>query len=237
VTLGLVFGMGYAIVDRKRNRVDFFWCLLLVVPLLPVLILSRLISIYVDRYFTVFLPAVILLIVWGWTRCSPQVRRPALLVVIATSLYTVLFAFHAGSFRRDDWRDVALDVAQGFRPGDAILLEHGYDRVAFWYYYGSEDENPAPAPTVQSPIVVLKETPDTAPVERSADRLWVIYRDPIDDVHRMGEMPDFDPFDPTLSDMGRWLSQRRDQVIEQHVYNGIRVLLLDPEPPMAAGQH
>ncbi len=44
---------------------------------------------------------------------------------------------------------------------------------------------------------------------------------------------DFDPFDPTLSDMGKWLSTRRDQVIEQRVYNGVRVLLLDPQQPMA----
>ncbi len=234
VTLGLVFGMGYAIMDRKPNRVNFYWFLLIVVPLFLIFIMSRLVSIYVDRYFTVFLPALILLIIWGLTRYSPQVWRPALIVVIATSVYTVLFAFHDGSFRRDDWRYAALDVAKGFRPGDTIILEHGYDRVAFCYYYGTEDENLVPAHAIQPPIVLLKETPDTVPVERSADRLWVIYRNPNDDVHRMGEMPDFDPFDPALSDMGRWLSKRRNQVIEQRVYNGVRVLLLDPKQPIAA---
>jgi mannosyltransferase len=229
VTLGLVSGMAYAIVDRKPNRVNFYWCLLIVVPLVLVFISSRLISIFADRYFMVFLPALILLIIWGWARYSPQVWRPALIVVIATSLYTVLFAFHDGSFRRDDWRYVALDVAKGARPGDTIVLEHGYDRVAFCYYYCIEDQKLASAHAVQPSLVVLKETLDTVPVERSASRLWVIYRSPYNDVHRMGEMPDFDPFDPTLSDMGRWLSKRRDQVIEQRVYNGIHVLLLDPE--------
>jgi uncharacterized membrane protein len=135
VTLGLVFGMGFAIADRKPNRVNFYWFLLIVVPLFPVFIMSRFISIYADRYFTVFLPALILLSIWGWTRHSPQIWRPALIVVIATSLYTVLFAFHDGSFRRDDWRYAALDVAKGLRPGDTIVLEHSYDRVAFCYYY------------------------------------------------------------------------------------------------------
>jgi len=234
VTVGLAFGMGYALVDRKPNRVNFYWFLLIVVPLVSVFIMSRLISIFADRYFMVFLPALVLLIIWGWVRYSPQVWRPALIVVIATSLYTVLFAFHDGSFRRDDWRYAAQDVTNGFRPGDTIMVEHGYDRVAFCYYYCPGEGNPVPAHAVQPPIVVLKETPDTAPVERSADRLWVIYRNPINDIHRTGEMPNFDPFDPTLSDMGRWLSTRRDQVIEQHAYNGVRVLLLDLERPMPA---
>jgi hypothetical protein len=211
--------------------------LLIVVPLLPVFIMSRFVSIYVDRYFTVFLPALILLMIWGWTRHSPQVWRPALIIAIVTSLYTVLFAFHDGSFRRDDWRYAALDVAKGIRPGDTIVLEHAYDRVAFCYYFDTEDENLVPAQPVQPPIVVLKETPDTARVERSTKRLWVIYRSPDNNVHRMGEMPDFDPFDPTLSDMGRWLSKRRDQVIGQRVYNGIHVLLLDPEQSVAADSH
>jgi uncharacterized membrane protein len=235
VTLGLVFGMGYAIVDRKPNRVNFYWFLLIVVPLFPVFIMSKFVSIYVDRYFTVFLPALILLIIWGWTRYSPQVWRPALLIVILTSLYTVLFAFHDGSFRRDDWRYAALDVAKGYRAGDTIVLERDNTREAFMrYFYGAEEKIPVPANAKQPPIVLLDETPDTTPIERSSNRLWVVYRNPNEDVHRMGEMPSFDPFDPTLSDMGKWLSQRRDEVIEQHVYNGVRVLLLDPGQSMTA---
>jgi hypothetical protein len=105
-------------------------------------------------------------------------------------------------------------------------------------YYGADDPSMSPVnvpASVQTPsIVLLADTPNTTPFERSSTRLWVVYRNPNEDVHRMGEMPDFDPFDPTLSDMGKWLSTRRDQVIEQRVYNGVRVLLLDPQQPMAA---
>ncbi len=238
VTLGLVFGIGYAVADRKANRVNFYWVWLIVVPLVPVFVLSKFVSIYVDRYFTVFLPALILLIVWGWTRYSPQIWRPALLVVIVTSLYTVLFAFHDGSFRRDDWRYAALDVAKGYQTGDTIVLERDNTREAFMrYYYGTDDLSLVPIRAQTPPIVLLADTPNTTPMERSSTRLWVIYRNPNEDVHRMGEMPDFDPFDPALSDMGKWLSTRRDQVIEQRVYNGVRVLLLDPQQPMAAEPH
>jgi uncharacterized membrane protein len=236
VTLGLVFGMGYAFADRKANRVNFYWFWLIVVPLVPVFLMSKFVSIYVDRYFTVFLPALIMLVIWGWTRYSRQIWRPALMVIIVTSLYTVLFAFHDGSFRRDDWRYAALDVAQGYEPGDTIVLERDNTREAFMrYYYGAEENlSPAPVNAPTPPVVLLADTPNMTPVERSSARLWVVYRNPNEDVHRMGEMPDFDPFDPTLSDMGKWLSTRRDQVIEQRVYNGVRVLLLDPEQPMAA---
>ncbi len=232
VTLGLVFGMGYAVADRKPNRTNFYWFLLIVVPLVPVFLMSKFVSIYVDRYFTVFLPALLLLTIWGWTRYSRQVWRPALIIVIATSVYTVLFSFHEGSFRRDDWRYVATDVAERYQPGDTIMLERDNTREAFMRYYLDEDEVVEPH-EITPPIVLLAEVTDTAPIERSADRLWVIYRNPNEDVHRMGEMPDFDPFDPTLSSMGEWLSTRQDQVIEQRVYNGVRVLLLDPQQPVA----
>jgi hypothetical protein len=233
VTLGLVFGMGYAIADRKPNRTNFYWFWLIVVPLVLVFAMSNFVSIYVDRYFMIFLPPLILLMIWGWTRYSRQVWRPALIVVIATSIYTVLFTFHAGSFRRDDWRYVALDVAKNYQPGDTIMLERDNTREAFMRYYLTEDEIVEPH-EVAPPVVLLADTPDTAPIERSADRLWVIYRNPNEDVHRMGEMPDFDPFDPTLSAMGEWLARRQDQVIGQWAYNGVRVLLLDLQPPLVA---
>jgi len=64
--------------------------------------------------------------------------------------------------------------------------------------------------------------------------VWVIYRNPIEDVHRVGAMPDFDPFDPTLSPMGEWLSERRSQVVAQRKFNGVRILLLDPSQPLVA---
>jgi 4-amino-4-deoxy-L-arabinose transferase-like glycosyltransferase len=233
VTLGIVFGIGYAIADRKANKANFYWFWLIVVPLVPVFIMSNFVSIYVDRYFTVFLPALILLMVWGWTRYSRQVWRPALIVVILTSVYTILFSFYDGSYRRDDWRYVADNVAESFQPGDAIMLERDNTREAFLRYYLPEDEELA-AQVELPPIVLLWETPDTTPLEREAERLWVIYRNPNEDVHRMGEMPDFDPFDPTLSQMGAWLSVRQDQVVQQWAYNGVHVLLLDPQQPLAA---
>ena len=65
----------------------------------------------------------------------------------------------------------------------------------------------------------------------------MVYRNPNEDVHRLGLMPDFDPFDPRLSAMGEWLSAYRPQVLEIQTFNGMKVLLLDPDgAPVPAGQ-
>jgi hypothetical protein len=55
----------------------------------------------------------------------------------------------------------------------------------------------------------------------------VIYRNPIEDIHRTGAMPEFDPFKPGLSPLGDWLIPRHDQVTAIYEFNGVTVLLLE----------
>jgi hypothetical protein len=248
-TLGLVFGIGAAIRERRggeAQRADFYWALLIAAAFVPVYLMSRyLVSIYVDRYFVVTLPAILLLMIRGWRHYPRRVWRAAMVIVIATGIYSVVFALHAGSFRRDDWRPAASYVAEGYQPGDVILMGPRNSYAAFMRYYYidvddngsmgiSESDQPVFATAPESQVVLFADTPDTTAVEQSARRLWVVYRNPNEDVHRMGLMPDFDPFDPTLSDLGKWLYARQDQVIDQRAYNGVRILLLDPSRPVAA---
>ncbi|HVO70950.1 MAG TPA: glycosyltransferase family 39 protein [Aggregatilineaceae bacterium] len=236
VTLGIVLGMGYALQERRTNRKNFLWLWLVVVPFFPIFIMSKyVVSIYVDRYFTVLLPGVLLLIIWGWMHYSRQVWRIALGIMVATGVYVVLFSFYDGSFRRADWRQAADYVAEQVQPGDAIMLDRDNALEAFSHYYGvNEHVLSSPTPCT---IVLLSSTPDTAPIERNATRIWVVYHNPNEDVHRMGLMPDFDPFDPKLTPMGAWLSARRDEVVAQQSFHGVRVLLVDPhQPSMAQGQ-
>ncbi len=233
VTLGVVFGIGHALRERSTNQINLYWAWLIVAPLIPVYIMSRfVVSIYVDRYFIVFLPALLVLMAVGLMRYSPQVWRAALAVVILTGLYTVLFSFYDGSYQRTDWRSAAAYVAEGFRPGDAIVLERDNTEEAFSRYFQA-DERVAQTPS-PSHILLMADAPDGGALEQSAVRLWVVYRNPNEDVHRMGLMPEFDPFDASLSPMGAWLSDHQDQVIEQRSYNGVRILLVDTRQPMAA---
>lgn len=229
VTLGLVFGLGYAIGERRRDEHNFYWMWLIVGPLTFIFLLSALIvSIYVDRYFMVFLPALLVLLLQGWYRFSPQTWRVALGLTVVTCAYTVLFSFYDGSFRREDWPDAAAYVAERVEPGDAILLERDNTYEAFTRYYAQTEPYLADEEGVQSArIVMLSEMPDPDTLIRQANRLWVIYRNPNEDVHRLGVMPDFDPFDPNLTTLGEWLSTRRTQVQEIRSFNGMKVLLLD----------
>jgi len=235
-TLGLVLGMGYAVNERRQNTRNFLWFWVIVVAIVPVFLMSRyIVSIYVDRYFTVLLPGMLLLVIWGWRHYSRQVWRVALAVMIATGMYVVLFSFYDGSYRRSDWRQAADFVAERYQPGDVILLERDNTFEAFNHYY-SVNPHVINSP-VKSKIVLLAETPDTTTIEQTATRIWAVYRDPNEDVHRMGLMPDFDPFDPRLAPMGAWLNARREEVIEQRSVNGVRILLVDPHrQPMAQGQ-
>ncbi len=171
-----------------------------------------------------------MLIVQGWQRFSPPLWRVALGVIIGTSLYTVLFSFYDGSFRREDWPDAAAYVAERVQRGDAILLERDNTYEAFTRYYAQTDPYLAGEEDVRSVrLVMLAEMPDPDVLAQQADRLWVIYRNPNEDVHRLGVMPDFDPFDPHLTTLGEWLSTRRGQVQEIRAFNGLKVLLLDPD--------
>ncbi len=219
-TLGIVFGVTKAVREWRTNRENLYWLWMVVVPLGATFSFSVVfMSIYVDRYFMVFLPALVFLMVQGWQE-HPGVWRIALLAVIATGAYTVLFSFYDGSYRRADWREVAEYVAEDYRSGDAILLDRHNTQKVFMRYF----EQPG-APHAE--IVLLADKSALAATQDTARRVWVVYRNPNEDVHRMGLMPDFDPFDAGLSDMGAWLAGREEQVIAQHRFNGVRVLLLD----------
>jgi uncharacterized membrane protein len=222
-TLGIAFGVRATLRDRATDQKNLYWLWQIVATLMPVFVLSRfVISIYVDRYFTVYLPALLILTTEGWARFPSLVRRLALGMIVVTGLCAVLFSFHNGSYRRADWQAVAHFVSGNVQPGDAILVESDYINETFTYYYDVQNHQVNPDPNV--PIVLLSESS----LEQSAARLWIIYRNPNEDVHRLGEMPDFNPFDARLTPMGAWLNARHGEVSEYRKFRGVDVLVVIP---------
>lgn len=241
--VGLGGGLYGAVREREKNRVNFYWFWLIVAPLTLGFAVSLFRPLYVDRYFTVILPALILLTVQGWMRLplrtasprhevergpegevNPQPRLPArlwtgfALVLMVVGAASVLVTLHRGSDEKEDWRGVTKYIEQARQPGDGVLVEELFNLVIFRRYSG-DDTMPGAWLADQSRLA----EPFYAPVQR----VWAIYRDPKEDGHRQGTLPAFDPFKPGNSPMPGWLIPRRDHVLSQREFRGVTVLLVD----------
>lgn len=230
--IGLALGTWRAVRHYREHLLDFYWVWLIIVPWLPVFVVSLFISFYVDRYFVVFLPAIVLLIVQGWmhTEWFPRrVWRGALAVLLIFNMVSLVATFDNGDYIRSEWDAVAAYIEREYQPGDGILLER--DIIERTFLREFPDAHPAAAAILQ----LRGETPDT-PVDTSAfeaehTRIWAIYRNPNEDVHRVGRMPAFDPFERDRTLLGDWLNDRQALAVpaRQFEVNGVTVVLIVPE--------
>jgi len=222
VSIGLIAGAVYAV--RRPGWVDRHWVVLIVVSLVPVLIISfAATGVYLDRYFIVFLPGVLLLLIRGANVLSPRLAPLLLGIVLMSSGGLVIQSFITEEHHREDWRAAAEYVATHAERGDGYLLERPHVIGAFRHY--TVDHIPADEALLHD----LNAETDTTAFEATTDRIWVIYRNPIEDLHRLTIRPDFDPFDPSLSAVGAWLADRRERVQSVATFNGITVLLVEVE--------
>jgi hypothetical protein len=144
-----------------------------------------------------------------------------LAILFVTGAHGLVMSYNNGNYQRADWRSAATYVEQSVEPGDVILVERMNTQQAFTNYF-EEDAPGAP------PLLVLSEMPEgRVALNPPSGRVWVVYRNPNEDVHRQGAMPEFDPFEMGRTTMGDWLNGMQEQVIEQRRFNGVRVLLVD----------
>ena len=166
------------------------------------------------------LPAVLFVMLYGFMQWPRLLRNGALAIVVGTALYMVLFSFHSGTYTRADWRGVADAVEERWQPGDVIVAEPDNVRLAFERYF-EPNEREATA------HVTLLTGLDEQAISAEPRRVWVLYRNPIEDVHRQGTMPAFDPFKRGLSAIGDWLAERRDQCARSRLSRRDSALLRD----------
>jgi len=95
-------------------------------------------------------------------------------LILGIYLFTTFFSLHNlylnPTYARDDYRQLAADVAAGLRPGDAIILNAPNQWEVFTYYYPDQDVYPAP----------YRPTPDEVetflgPLIERYQRLFVLY--------------------------------------------------------------
>lgn len=227
VLAGLLPGLYYGFRERRTNLVNFYWFWLLVAPAVTTLAVSLVVRpLYVDRYFMVSLPALLILMVYGWRRLPFQRAVPAaLVIVVAVGLANVLTALRDGSDERQAWRSAARYVASNDQPGDGFIMSSQVALLSFSIYFDGRD--------------ILNRTllfdlegagPEGAVVRgewQPVTRLWVIYNNPDESLHNEGVIPNRDPFEDDGSMMFRWLSERRDQIVSRRDFKGVTVFLVD----------
>ena len=229
ISLGMGFGSYAAFQEMRKDPANLLWFWLIAATLTVAFGISAfIISFYVDRYFMMFLPGLLFLTIYGVRRAPRLVANGALAVVALTALGNILFTFHSGAYQRSDYRGAAEFIAREYKPGDAVIIERqNVEDVFTRYFEPGSKESPE--------LVLLSDTPDTTPYEMTGRRVWVIYRNPNEDIHQQGAMPDFDPLQPGMSPTGDWLIPRRDMILRERMFNGVAVLELQMGERILAG--
>jgi mannosyltransferase len=227
VLVGLLPGLYVSFRERRTDLVNFYWFWLLVAPLGVTFVFSLLARpLYVDRYFMVSLPALLILVAYGWMRLRKPAAPIALVIVAAVGMTNVVSTLRDGTDERQAWRDVVQYVEQDSRPDDGFVMSSQLALLLFSIY--SDDQNMLDRTIL---FDVSNAGPDGAPVrgewKTPVTRMWAVYSNPAETLHNEGVIPNHDPFEGKSFPMSRWLSARADQIILRRDFNGVTVFLVD----------
>ncbi len=227
--IGLAAGMVYAARRYRAEPVRWYWFGLVVGTIGLVYILSHLITpIYADRYFVVFLPGLILLILQGWQGMLQAYPRALLNAVVAliflTGAAAALVGLHDRIYYKEDFRGAATYVEQHRQPGDGVVTGHPIEVLAFQRYADQGDLS-----------YTWLEEPDRAtmrPFDTPVNRLWVIVHPLTGNSHQSQTVfPSLKAgFTITAAQMPPWLLARQDQIVETKTFNGLALFRLDNQP-------
>ncbi|MEP0763615.1 MAG: hypothetical protein HRF48_12850 [Chloroflexota bacterium] len=227
VLAGLGAGLVYA-ARHYRAEPDLWYWFWLVVGTLGIVFAASLLvrPMYVDRYFVVILPALIVLMLRGW-RWLAGSRRPylavgAVVLVALTGAAITLDVFRAGDHYKEDWRGVAEYVAADFRPGDGALADYPAEVIAFKRYFLQAELPPYAWYDADDPLAI-------SPFEEPVTRVWVMTRTTTDEGAHQNEIALARASDGPVPEKYTppWVLARRDRVLAEKQFNGLAVFLVD----------
>lgn len=205
---GIVWVIGIALslwpAHRRAWAASQFpgWTLTWVIaPLVVIFLFSLRRPLYVDRYFIILLPPLILLTAAGLSTMQPRWRWAATLIALASALTSY------PSYAKEDWRAVTGFLREQQANGEAIYLLDLQDLLPLAYYgfqLPGDALNPPPPP----------------------DAFWTVARDGRESAHRFGELPDV----VTPKTVMDWLAENHYNVAEQKDWAGVRLLWLNKGP-------
>ncbi|MFQ5612225.1 MAG: glycosyltransferase family 39 protein [Anaerolineae bacterium] len=201
------------------SRATFLLTFLLT-PILFTFLLSLRRPLYVDRFFTVSLPFLVLLLAGGLWRNSPTwLRRGTMLVLVVATALACGRIFFDPALAKEDWRAAAAYVAGAEQPGDGLALRQFQDRLPFGHYYAGK-----------LPLQIIttnRQTTPPAEIAAGHRRLWIVQRRPLASTHALaGNVPlhwtgEADPVVRT------WLEDQAGRLAEEQTFPGVYVLLYE----------
>jgi uncharacterized membrane protein len=188
----------------------------LVIPLAFIWVISLRLPLYVDRFFIICLPPLMLLtstISLSPTRLARGTMVGLVLISAAASFRLLIDPRLA----KEDWRATAAYVQAGEKAGDTLVMRDFQTGIPFGTYYrGVLDPQPA---TINQQTTPLDE------LSAGYDRMWLVYRRPFESTHRLAGS---DPFtwhheqEPTVHD---WLVRHDPGLVKEETFPGTYVVL------------
>ena len=209
----------------------FSW---LVAPVVMVVTVSLVKPLFVPRFLSFCLPALLLLVAVGISRLRPAVLSWGLFVAISICSIMADIRYYQYDFemRRQDWRAVTSYVFEHAQPGDSIFFYHSGGEAPFAYYSWKQNSaslrpktlnehwlktgnsqdpfGPKPEDLVAVPGTDLRAAPP------AGSRVWFV------SMFLDGSWREAD----TGTAVGKWLSYGRQQVDAQE-FTSLSVALFD----------
>ena len=209
----------------------FSW---LVAPVVMVVTVSLVKPLFVPRFLSFCLPALLLLVAVGISRLRPAVLSWGLFVAISICSIVADIRYYQYDFemRRQDWRAVTSYVFEHAQPGDSIFFYHSGGEAPFAYYSWKQNSaslrpktlnehwlktgnsqdpfGPKPEDLVAVPGTDLRAAPP------DGSRVWFV------SMFLDGSWREAD----TGTAVGKWLSNGRQQVNAQE-FTSLSVALFD----------
>ncbi len=193
----------------------------LLCPLIFAWLLSLRLPVYVDRFFIVCLPSLLLLV--STVSLSPRrLARGIMIGVLLVSSVATLRLWVAPSLTKEDWRAAAGYIQARETSQDALVTRDFQVSIPLRYYYqGALELKAAQVNRVPTPLDELAA---------GRDRLWLVYRRPFAAVHNLAGSDSFtwlQEDDPALKE---WLTSHQAELIAEKTFPGVYVLLYQLSP-------
>jgi mannosyltransferase len=199
-----------------------FLLLWLLFPLAFAWLISLRLPLYVDRFFIICLPPLLLLLSSTISLSSARLARSTMTVLVVVSTLACLRLWLDPHFIKEDWRAAASYVQAAEKAGDALVMRDFQTGIPFGYYYRGELK--AQAAAINQQIRPLDE------LAGGAGRLWLVYRRPFEATHELAASRPFRWQDDQEPAMHAWLVSHQEALAREETFPGVYVVLYQLPP-------